>query len=25
TTANLYEPDTKIYHYGMRFRTELKI
>ncbi|OJE45037.1 structural protein [Bacillus proteolyticus] len=25
TTANLYEPDTKIYHYGMRFRTELKV
>ncbi|HDX9549345.1 TPA: structural protein [Bacillus thuringiensis] len=25
TTANLYESDTKIYHYGMRFRTELKI
>lgn len=25
TTAILYEPDTKIYHYGMRFRTELKI
>ncbi|MGG1608659.1 structural protein [Bacillus wiedmannii] len=25
TTANLYESDTKIYHYGMRFRTDIKL